>query len=72
MRFLFSSNITDANHTIDMVDDLEKMTDDISALAHQKKVNWPSRWAMLPKAYGEQASIPVTSPRRSSISSFMK
>jgi len=37
MRALFSSNITDANRTIDMVDDLEKMTNNISAFAHQKK-----------------------------------
>jgi hypothetical protein len=37
MRALFSSDIVDANRTIDMVADLEKMTDDISALAHQKK-----------------------------------
>jgi len=37
MRALFSSDIADANRTIDMVADLETMTDDISALAHQKK-----------------------------------
>jgi phosphate uptake regulator len=37
MRALFSANIVDANRTIDMVDDLEKMTDDISAFALQKK-----------------------------------
>jgi phosphate uptake regulator len=37
MRALFSSDIVDANRTIDMVADLETMTEDISALAHQKK-----------------------------------
>lgn len=37
MQALFSSEITDANRTIDMVGDLEQMTGNISALAHGEK-----------------------------------
>jgi phosphate uptake regulator len=37
MRSLFSANITDANRTIDMVHDLETITDKISSSALQKK-----------------------------------
>ncbi|MDI6718287.1 MAG: phosphate uptake regulator PhoU [Methanomicrobiales archaeon] len=37
MRSLFSASITNANRTIDMVKDLEKMTDEISSIAYQKK-----------------------------------
>jgi len=37
MRALFSSDITDANHTIDMVAGLAEMTDGISALAHREE-----------------------------------
>lgn len=36
MRSLFSSDIVGANRTIDMVGDLTRMTDGISALAHEK------------------------------------
>jgi len=36
MRALFSSDMVDANRTIEMVGDLARMTDGISALAHEK------------------------------------
>ena len=41
MRSLFSSDIVDANRTIDMVGDLTRMTDGISALAHENRRGCP-------------------------------
>jgi Phosphate uptake regulator len=37
IRSIFSSNLSDANHTIDSVGDLETVTDGITAIALQKK-----------------------------------